>query len=278
MYKSIDLCRTYRTMSMVDDKPFVLVRRKGKKAPTWEGVISMPKNPEISPWHLVCRYVEMTAQCPAASALLRSVKHPFAPLSANTIGSITKKLMKALELPDHWRPHSTRGAGVMLYKKLGLSSEQVCEIGQWKNVTAFTQHYLRLGATQVAASSLQGIVHNASPGTCAESDLSSTPGKILNPGGRDREDGAQGTGEPARAKPPPLPVEVGCQQHRKRKALKQLQKVGRKRQCVLQAERQDASGLHQGDRFQFAAALVPASRRQPTASSTKRWRRTGETT
>jgi hypothetical protein len=51
-------------------------------------------------------------------------------------------------------PHSTRGAGVSLYKELSLSSEMVCEIGRWKNQGAFTNHYLRLGAAGIAAEKL----------------------------------------------------------------------------------------------------------------------------
>lgn len=33
-----------------------------------------------------------------------------------------------------------------MYKQSGLSSEEVCELGQWQNYTAFSANYLRLGA------------------------------------------------------------------------------------------------------------------------------------
>ncbi len=80
-------------------------------------------------------------------ALLVSLKHPFKPLSSDSIGSITKKILESFNIPSRfWGAHSTRGAGVGLMKRLGLSSEQVCEIGKWKGVEAFIAHYQRLRA------------------------------------------------------------------------------------------------------------------------------------
>ena len=72
----------------------------------------------------------MTAyQAPSGSLLLRQSKPPYAPLSNNTVGSITRNLLQQFGIPaSFWGPHSTRGAVVQLYKKLGLTSEEVCEI------------------------------------------------------------------------------------------------------------------------------------------------------
>ena len=54
-------------------------------------------------------------------------------LSADTIGSLTKTALGKLGVPTNFLgPHSTRGAGVSFYKQLGLTSEEVCEIGKWK--------------------------------------------------------------------------------------------------------------------------------------------------
>ena len=92
--------------------------------------------------------------------------------------------------------HSTRGAGVQLYKNLGLSSEQVCELGKWKNTGAFTSHYLRLGAAKAAARTLETLVHNVSPMGSAEPDQSRTPGNTSDLGGRDWEGEAQSIGDP----------------------------------------------------------------------------------
>ena len=58
-----------------------------------------------------------------------------------------------------------------------------------------------LGAPRVAATKLFSLVHNVSPEGSAEPDLSRTPGNLGDPGGRDKEGGAQSEGEPA---PPSL--------------------------------------------------------------------------
>ena len=43
----------------------------------------------------------------------------------------TKKLLTKHGIDtSEWKAHSTRGAGVLLYKNLGLTSEEVCEIGK----------------------------------------------------------------------------------------------------------------------------------------------------
>ena len=103
----------------------------------------------------------------------------------DTIGSITKRLLGTLGVPmGVYGAHSTRGAGVQLYKTLGFSSEQDCELGKWKNTGAFTSHYLRLGAAKAAARTLQTLVHNVSMGS-AEPDWSRTPGNTSDLGGRD---------------------------------------------------------------------------------------------
>ena len=85
-----------------------------------------------------------------------------------------------------------------MYKRLGLGSEQVCELGKWKNVQAFTDHYLRLGAAEsagnVLTASLDLGVHNVSPRECADSKESRTPPREPEGGGRDSGGEAQDTG------------------------------------------------------------------------------------
>ena len=94
----------------------------------------------------------------------------------------------------HWGAHSTRGAGVRLYKQQGLQPEEVCELGQWKNLQAFTQHYLRVGAPEKAANVIQSWVHKTSPLRSAEQEGSHTPPKDEG-GGGDPECEAQRKGE-----------------------------------------------------------------------------------
>ena len=81
----------------------------------------------------LCRFD--CAQVGVGGPLLVSLKPPFKGLSPNSVASITKRIQLAHGVDTSvWGAHSTRGAGVLLYTRLGLSSEQVCKLGQWKNV------------------------------------------------------------------------------------------------------------------------------------------------
>ena len=82
-----------------------------------------------------------------------------------------------------------------MYKGLGFTSEEVCELGKWKNVSAFTSHYLRLNSTDKVGSKISQMVHRVSTLSSAESDLTWTTG-IADHGGSVREDEAQSNGEP----------------------------------------------------------------------------------
>ena len=196
LYRSVDLARTWRCQSSVGKQFYVLTQRKNQKKPQWEALIAIPDHPAICPVTLMKHYVQMTAhQVPSGSILLRQLKPPYAPLSNNTVGSITRNILTKFGVPtSFWGPHSTRGAGVQLYKKLGLTSEEVCEVGKWKNVTAFTAHYSRLGASQKASQKISHLVHKVSPIQRAESDWSSIP-LTKEKGRRDQEDEAQSIGE-----------------------------------------------------------------------------------
>jgi hypothetical protein len=126
-----------------------------------------------------------------------TLKPPFKGLSANTINSLTKRFLQEHGIPTEvWGAHSTRGAGVKLWKGLGLLAEEVCEIGQWKNLQAFQAHYLRLGAVEKAASVAQTLVHKTSLPRSAEPDGSSTPRRRADEGGKDPEGEAQKGSEP----------------------------------------------------------------------------------
>ena len=123
---------------------------------------------------------------------------PYKVLSSDAINGITKRFLAALGLDmTHWGAHSTRGAGVRLYKKRGLQPEEVCELGQWKNLQTFTHHYLRVGAPERAAQVIQSWVHKTSPLSSAEHEGSHTPPKN-DGGGGDPECEAQSKGEPTR--------------------------------------------------------------------------------
>ena len=126
---------------------------------------------------------------------------PHKPLCANSIGSLTKGALQKLGIDTtFWKPHSTRGAGVTMFKRLGMSSEEVCEVGKWKNVNAFNSHYVRLGASDVVGEKIGTMVHNVSPLSSADPDQTWTTG-MQDLGGNVWEGDAQSNGEPT---PPPL--------------------------------------------------------------------------
>ena len=69
---------------------------------------------------------------------------------------------------------------------MGLSAEEVCEIGKWKDVNAFTTHYQRLDAHHKASEGINNLVHNTSQWGRAEPKGSRTPRKTwFERGGRD---------------------------------------------------------------------------------------------
>ena len=203
--RNVDLERMFRTISMVGSKPFVLIQRKGWLKPQWEAMVQVPEIPQICPWTLLKKYVALTTSSVVKEGdpVFVSLTPPFLPLKANSIGSITRSGLSTLGVDTSiWKPHSTRGAGVTMMKKLGMSSEEVCEIGKWKNVNAFTGHYLRLNATETLGTRISTLVHKVSPLRSAEADLTWTTRKY-DLGGNVREAEAQSNGEPTL---PPMDV------------------------------------------------------------------------
>ena len=129
----------------------------------------------MAPWHLMKKYVQLTKDHGQPDGpLFLSILSPYTPLTADRIGSITLHHLKSLGVPQGWGAHSTRGAAVAMYKKLGLSSEEVAELGKWKDIKTFSEYYLRLHACQRACDQLSIFVHNVSPLECAEPDMSTS--------------------------------------------------------------------------------------------------------
>ena len=203
LYRSIDLARLSRNISILNSKcPFVKIRRKGWKIEKWEKVISIPSLPHISPWHLMLAYVKRTSkQGRPGGPLLLTLEKPTRPLSAGSVASITKRGLSKFGIDCKvWGAHSTRGAGVAFYKKLGLSAEQVCEIGKWKDVNTFASHYQRLDSHFSAAEKITKLVHNTSLWGSAEPEVSRTPRRppAVERGGSDTDGEAQSHSEPTR--------------------------------------------------------------------------------
>ena len=160
---------------------------------------SIPEYPQISPFHLLQLYVNLTRhQGKVGGAVLLSLKPPFQPISADTIGSLTKTFLETFGISEkNLGPHSTRGAGVGLMKNLGLSAEELCDIGKWKSVDSFCAHYQRLGAQETLETNLslalekQGVHSMTSHRGSAEPEVSRTPPRQPERGGRDTEGEAQ---------------------------------------------------------------------------------------
>ena len=215
--RSVDLAQTLRALSRQGDDTYILMKRKGQQLAQWERLIAMPQE-DLSPVHLLLKYVEMTSHlCLPGSPLLRALTPPHLPLTSNSVGRITKRVLQGMGIPmDIFGPHSTRGASVKMYKSLGLSSEVVCELGKWKNAGAFTSHYLRLGAASVASEVLSNtLVHNVSSWGSAEPERSPSPGREPDLGRGDLECGAQRQDEPTL--PSPLAPRHESSGHKKRR-------------------------------------------------------------
>ena len=122
-------------------------------------------------------YVERTSRSvPSGGKLLWSLDLK-KPLSSNRVNSLTKEVMKGIGISvDHWKPHSTRGAGVLWWKNVGMQVEEVQQLGAWKNLGAFQAHYLRLGVAQRGKEIMEKWVHKISPPCSAEPEWSRTPG------------------------------------------------------------------------------------------------------
>ena len=192
LHRSIDLARMKRKLA---SGKYIAVRRKGQNKPRWEELIEMPIK-TISPLHLIKRYVHLTRNIPPGGALFHTITRPRKPLTANSIGRITKEILEQKGIPTNvFGPHSTRGAAVKMYKAMGLSSEQVCELGQWKNTAAFTEHYLRMDAAMAAKRRLEEV-HKVSSWNCGTTDGSRSPRRERTQGRRDPEGGTQEQDEP----------------------------------------------------------------------------------
>ena len=82
LHRGIDLSRTQRTLSVVGDQHFILLRRKGWPTPKWEQLLKYDDIPSLSPFHVMQAYVEKTSFVPPGGPLLWSLDGK-KPLSSN---------------------------------------------------------------------------------------------------------------------------------------------------------------------------------------------------
>ena len=193
--RSVDLARMWRIRS----NNAIAIRRKGQTRARFEALLRLP-NQDISPLDLVSRYVSLTAsQVPKGGPLFISLNPPYVKLTENSIARIIKKALEGIGMPlGAYGPHSTRGAGVKMYRKMGLSADIVCELGGWKNVEAFTKHYSRLNATISVGQVLsKKFVHKVPSCQSAEHVWSQSPGKEPDQGRSDLTCEAQRQDGPA---------------------------------------------------------------------------------
>ena len=160
LFRSVDLSRVCRTIALSEGALYVKVGRKQRRQYYLEKVMCLDDR-RISPAHVLERYVTKHIGN-VGGPLLLTANRPHTPLTADSIGSITRRHLKRLGVDiSAWRPHTTRGAFVDFYKRLELPSEVVAQIGWWKNVDAFSRFYLRLGAVDQAAEKVEDLVHKA---------------------------------------------------------------------------------------------------------------------
>ena len=198
--RSIDLSQALRIRSSCNAQLYWKQKQKGKPRAEFEALLHLP-DATLSPAFLLCRYVSLThAQGRPGGPIFLNL-NPLHPLSANSIGRITKQLLASLGVPvSVFGPQSTRGAAVKNFKHLGLNSETVCELGSWKNTEAFSKHYLRIGAAEKAAVVLANkFVHKVPSCRSAEKGRSRSPGTERDLGRKDlpceaqRQDGPNPT-------------------------------------------------------------------------------------
>ena len=86
LMRSIDCARIKRTISFIDNRPFILVKRKGWSDFRWEELLSLPHLPTLSPWHLLLTYVNLTdLQASPGDPLFLNLKRPFSPLTSDRL-------------------------------------------------------------------------------------------------------------------------------------------------------------------------------------------------
>ena len=185
--RSVDLSQALRITSKCNRQRFWKLKRKGKPRAEFEALVSLP-DCTVSPSFLLSRYVNLTKEYgKPGGAMFLSLNPPYRPLTANSIGRITKEILSAVGVPvSVFGAHSTRGAAVKMLKEFGLSSEVVCELGAWKNGEAFSKHYLRINAAKKASSVLVNkFVHKVPSCRSAEKGRSRIPGTDKEPGRKD---------------------------------------------------------------------------------------------
>ena len=86
---------------------------------------------------------------------------------------------------------------MLFWKRMGLESEEVCELGQWKDVKSFSGHYLRMGAMN-RTPAVSGLgAQNLTGGLCGYRLISNSE-SAGESGGKDQEGEAHDTCPPTR--------------------------------------------------------------------------------
>ena len=201
LFRSIDLERTLRTVSVLGSRTWILSRRKGWRQHRWVELVRLNNNPNMSPYHLFVKYIQITRSiCSTRTRvpLFWSVVQPFHPISTKTIASITRNMLKTFNVDvTIWDSHSTRGAAVSMLIDLGLTPEEVAEVGDWSSFEAFRKHYLRIQGARKAQDRLSQLVHKDPRDTCPRNEPSRTPGRFPGKGGSEGERrGQEGLGPP----------------------------------------------------------------------------------
>ena len=97
LYRSVDLAQALRTCSVLHSKPFLKIKRKGQRFAKWERVLSVLDFPQISPFHLMQKYVALTRfQGKPGGPLLLTLSPPYKGITADTVASLTRVALGVL--------------------------------------------------------------------------------------------------------------------------------------------------------------------------------------
>jgi hypothetical protein len=147
--RNIDAARTQRGIVTIQEKDFLFVQRKGRVNAELEQIpdITNTALQGLSPRRLYTEYIKTTASFPGRE-LFVSVATKGRPvrraISASTVGGLTSRELRRLDVSPIFKPHSTKGATTSTLARLGLDVYSAASLAKVKSVDTFVKHYHRL--------------------------------------------------------------------------------------------------------------------------------------
>lgn len=127
----------------------LLKHKKNRKASVLPGTVFFPhiKDKKLCPATCLEYYLSKTGSINRSDgALIRTTIKPHKAATSMTISRWLTEIIcsSGQQFPTKYirRGHTTRGQAATKAKKLGLTSEQILNAGEWKSENVFTKHYL----------------------------------------------------------------------------------------------------------------------------------------